>query len=376
MVQITLQRFEKEKKFAALTDAVSYCDICPRMARRKKVLTLANGNIDSKVLFVAEAPGRLGADKTGVPLCGDKAGDNFETLLKNVGWFRDKVFITNAVLCNPRDKKGRNAPPTNEEISNCSEFLSMTIEVIEPDVIVTLGAVALRSLSFIQPHNYSLKSKVGTLVPWFGRKIVPLYHPSQRAVVHRSLAAQRNDFYKLAKVVRPLRGLIARKTRPAKVSDFRPDEKLFGLVQAINFLVSRCRTVSKFKLTKLLYLADFTAYERLKRGITGSIYLRQVDGPWPPDIERVLNYLEGYEVVNTYRRGVPYVTLGPSPRFGISLDEDELNILKDTLERYGVLNNSKIKTATYLTKPMREILKKEAGGENMLNKAVLYLKNK
>ena len=48
------------------------------MECRRKVFSEANGNIDSKALFIAEAPGRLGADKTGIPLYGDRTGDNFE----------------------------------------------------------------------------------------------------------------------------------------------------------------------------------------------------------------------------------------------------------------------------------------------------------
>ena len=66
------------------------------------------------MLFVAEAPGRLGADRTGIPLYGDRTGENFQTLLGNIGWKREQVFITNAVLCNPKQETGITAPPLQD----------------------------------------------------------------------------------------------------------------------------------------------------------------------------------------------------------------------------------------------------------------------
>jgi DNA polymerase len=113
------------------------------MCNRKKVLSAKNGNLNSKVLFIAEAPGRLGAERTNTPLYGDKTGDNFEKLLGSIGWKRDDVFITNSVLCNPqknsRNNRSVNAQPNCEELKNCNEYLEKTIKIINPDVIITLG---------------------------------------------------------------------------------------------------------------------------------------------------------------------------------------------------------------------------------------------
>ena len=57
--------FKRENRFADLIESVQHCNLCPRLCGRTKVLSSANGNIDSKVLFIAEAPGRFGADRTG-----------------------------------------------------------------------------------------------------------------------------------------------------------------------------------------------------------------------------------------------------------------------------------------------------------------------
>ncbi len=172
------------------------------MVGRMRVLTEANGSIDARVLFIAEAPGRLGADRVGVPLCGDRTGDNFEELLAATGWTRNDVFISNAVLCNPRDAGGRNRTPRAEEVENCRRHLARLIDVVDPGYLVTLGAVALRATRLLEPHDYSLSRDVGRPKTWYGRVLIPLYHPGPRALIHRSLAQQKRDYRRLARLVR------------------------------------------------------------------------------------------------------------------------------------------------------------------------------
>ena len=96
---------DKMRKFEMLVEIANRGNLCERMYGRTRVLSEKNGNIDSKVIFIGEAPGRLGADRTGIPFYGDQAGKNFEWLLQFAGVTRQQVFITNAVLCNPRDEK-------------------------------------------------------------------------------------------------------------------------------------------------------------------------------------------------------------------------------------------------------------------------------
>jgi uracil-DNA glycosylase len=96
--------------FQALVHCVEECEVCPRMEGRARVLGSANGPERAKVLFIAEAPGRLGAERSRIPLHGDQTGRNFEALLASVKLKRREVFITNAVLCNPQDEFGRAMP--------------------------------------------------------------------------------------------------------------------------------------------------------------------------------------------------------------------------------------------------------------------------
>jgi uracil-DNA glycosylase family 4 len=171
------------------------------MEGRTRVLGPGNGTVVAWVMFVAEAPGRLGADRSGVPLSGDRTGQNFAALLAEAGMDRSEVFVTNAVLCNPRDGSGKNAPPSVREIRNCSTHLAGTISIVRPRVVVALGMVALRALGLVEPHEAVLARDVGKAIAWHGRLLVPLYHPGPRACIRRPLDVQMEDFRRLRQLL-------------------------------------------------------------------------------------------------------------------------------------------------------------------------------
>jgi uracil-DNA glycosylase family 4 len=188
------------------------------MEGRTRVLGRANGPLSARILFVAEAPGRLGADVRGVPLSGDRTGHTFDGLLEAAGFDRSAVFITNAVLCNPRDDAGRNDRPARAELANCSGHLARLIAALEPAWVVTLGTVALSALAILERHDLVLRCDVAQPRVWLGRWLVPLYHPGPRALIHRSLADQRDDYRTLATLVAslptPLTPTLAGSTTP------------------------------------------------------------------------------------------------------------------------------------------------------------------
>jgi uracil-DNA glycosylase family 4 len=98
------------------------------------------------------------------------------------------------VLCNPRDGKGNNSPPNKEEVRNCSLYLSILIDIIEPEVIVPLGLCALRSLYIIRAHQLELRYNVREPVKWGKYTVVPMYHPSPRTAIYRHVSDQTEDF--------------------------------------------------------------------------------------------------------------------------------------------------------------------------------------
>ena len=185
----------KQDLFHKLCDEARACRICPDLADKTAVLSELNGSIDPKVFFIAEAPGRQGADRTRRPFYGDKSGENFQRLLDSIGLTREEIFITNAVMCSPRTATDANRKPTKAEINNCSSFLGRQIKLIRPHVIATLGSVALEALKAIEYHEFKLKTDAANVLDWREIKLVPLYHPSPQVIAsHRRMEQQLEDF--------------------------------------------------------------------------------------------------------------------------------------------------------------------------------------
>ena len=191
------------KRFQLVCSEVAACARCDQMSH-SRVLTTANGPLDAQVLFVAEAPGRRGAARTGIPLQGDESGDRFEVFLDLAGLRREHVFVTNAVLCNPTTAAAHNRTPRASEIAHCRRFLETTLEIVGAPLVVALGRVALTALARIDRHEMELRWNVGEPRPWHGRTLVALYHPSRQSTLHRGDEAQRDDWRTLRRLVSQL----------------------------------------------------------------------------------------------------------------------------------------------------------------------------
>ena len=196
-------KVSRKKVFKQLIDEAAACTRCQAMCGRRAVLSKRNGSIDARVMFIGEAPGRKGADRTRVPFSGDQSGANLDRFLGSISLTRDEIFITSAALCNPRSESGANRKPSQKELQNCSDFLRRTIEVVDPRVIVTLGSVALEALKRIQYHELNLKESAAQVHSWNDRVLVPIYHPSPQVLAsHRREAEQMQDYQMVAKAVR------------------------------------------------------------------------------------------------------------------------------------------------------------------------------
>jgi DNA polymerase len=191
--------YDLNEKFHKLCLDAQNCRKCPDLTGRTAVLSELNGSLQPKVFFLAEAPGRQGGNRTRRPFSGDKSGANFQILLDSIRLKREEIFITNSALCNPHTATGANRKPTKIEIKNCSGFLQKTIEIINPKIIVTLGAVALEALKMIEYHQFTLKLEAAQILDWNARILLPLYHPSPQVIAsHRPMHAQLADFKVLA----------------------------------------------------------------------------------------------------------------------------------------------------------------------------------
>jgi DNA polymerase len=196
-------RPEPALKVRKLLHAVHNCSACPGMGGLGGILQVVGRRIRRSTMFVAEAPGRLGAVRTRLPLSGDATGQNFENLLAEAGWTRRDVWITNAVLCWPGSLQGLNRRPSTAELQSCSHFLAEQLSLVQPSVVVPLGLAALAALHLVSPiPSIVLRTAVGRPHDWYGRFLFPLYHPSPRVVnTRRSLVKQRADFRVLRRFV-------------------------------------------------------------------------------------------------------------------------------------------------------------------------------
>lgn len=194
---------DRHAAYARLCAAVAACAACLAM-RRVDALGRGNGPVPAEVMCVAEAPGRLGAAVTGVPLTRDVAGRRFEAFLALAGLDRPRLFVTNAVLCLPLDAQGRNRRPSPAEVRSCSRFLRASLAVVRPRVVLALGATALAALARVEPHDARLDRDAGRALPWGDRWLIPLYHPAFRSTVRRSQAAQEDDWRRAGQAIREI----------------------------------------------------------------------------------------------------------------------------------------------------------------------------
>lgn len=144
---------------------------------------IGEGSSEAKIMFVGEAPGENEA-KSGRPFCG-RAGKVLEKLLASVGLERKDVYITNIV----KDRPPKNRDPLPEEIELYAPFLDKQIEIIKPEIVVTLGRFAMAYVM----NRYGLAEKLDSIGALHGCKLqaisfklIPLYHPAA-AIYNQSL---------------------------------------------------------------------------------------------------------------------------------------------------------------------------------------------
>ncbi len=350
-------------EFHALVAEAHACVMCPRMGKSSRIFGLSSGRPDAELLFIGEAPGRLGANETSIPFHGDRAGENFEHLLAQSGISRYDCFITNAVLCNPKDDAGNNSTPLRSEIANCSGFLKRQIELIQPLLIVTLGNQALQALKLIAPHSIELSLGVRRAWRWNGRTLIPLYHPGQRAMLHRSFFNQLSDYRFVAEQLRKLRGPRKhRKTATAARSD---------AAKVAELLLRVGGPLTYFRLHKLAYLAEYCHVREHGTRLTRSYVIRQKDGPYFTELhlgklKKAFPNLQIQQSKSSLRLSL-HAADDLFASFGQN-DDTLAKFIAQIFERYKDHSEEQLKTAVYMTTPMRAILRREKyAGENLFN---------
>ena len=119
---------------------VTDCTRCEDLVDSRSRIANGTGPADADLLFVGEAPGAQ-EDEQGEPFVG-RSGDVLDDALREAGLDRGDVRITNCVRCRPPD----NRDPRQGELTNCRPYLEREIELVDPELIVTLGKVPAEHL--------------------------------------------------------------------------------------------------------------------------------------------------------------------------------------------------------------------------------------
>jgi DNA polymerase len=144
------------------------CRGCPLCGGRRTVV-FGVGNPRARLMFVGEGPGEE-EDRQGEPFVG-AAGKRLNQWIARLGIRREDVYIANIVKCRPPG----NRAPLPEEAASCLPYLRRQIRAIRPQVICTLGAVALQYLLGTSEKITRVRGKWRELD---GIPVLPTYHPA------------------------------------------------------------------------------------------------------------------------------------------------------------------------------------------------------
>jgi len=153
-----------------LEDVVRVCTMCELYTVRKNPV-FGEGNINAKLMFIGEGPG-ANEDEQGRPFVG-RSGKMLNDMITNVlKLSREDIYIANIVKCRPP----LNRVPTKNEAYTCRQYLFKQIDIINPYIIVTLGATAYKYLT--DSEDVQISKIRGKIINFNNRLLIPTFHPS------------------------------------------------------------------------------------------------------------------------------------------------------------------------------------------------------
>ncbi|MBW6442114.1 uracil-DNA glycosylase [Patescibacteria group bacterium] len=181
---------EKEILMKEIEANVKSCDKC-RLCKTATNAVPGEGNINSKVIFIGEAPGHY-EDISGKPFVG-RAGKLLDISLNEIGYKREDIWIGNIIKHRPPE----NRQPLPDEISACSPFLNLQLKAISPIMVVTLGRY---SMNYFYP-NGKISLDRGNLIKVGKYYIYPVYHPAAALRSTNVLLEFKKDFNKIPEML-------------------------------------------------------------------------------------------------------------------------------------------------------------------------------
>ena len=160
---------QKEAALNALSKDIGDCKRC-RLSKERTNIVFGEGNPDARLMFVGEAPGRE-EDSQARPFVGD-AGMLLTRLIEKMGFKRGDVYIANIIKCRPP----MNRNPEKDEIESCRGFVEKQIEIIKPEVLISLGRISSQAL--IGNTGLKMTSIRGNFFDYKGILLMPTFHPA------------------------------------------------------------------------------------------------------------------------------------------------------------------------------------------------------
>lgn len=152
---------------------VTDCERCPALVESRSRIVNGTGPEDADLLIVGEAPGEQ-EDREGEPFVG-RSGSELDERLREQGIPREEVRITNCVRCRPPE----NRDPTKEELENCRGYLEREIELVDPELVMTVGKVPTEHLL---ERDVAVTKEAGTVeerrIGGASRRILISVHPA------------------------------------------------------------------------------------------------------------------------------------------------------------------------------------------------------
>jgi uracil-DNA glycosylase family 4 len=152
----------------AIRNDIGDCTRCALHKGRHNIV-FGDGDANARLMFIGEGPG-ADEDAQGLPFVG-RAGQLLNNMINAMGLRRDQVYIANIVKCRPP----QNRVPELDEANTCAPFLFRQIDVIQPEVIVALGATAA---TYLLGGRSPLAALRGRIHHARGSKLIITYHPA------------------------------------------------------------------------------------------------------------------------------------------------------------------------------------------------------
>ena len=155
-----------------LEQALAGFDGCPLKATAKKIC-FRRGNDNARIMLIGEGPGR-DEDLQGLPFVG-RAGKLLDKMLGAISLTEDDVYITNIVYWRPPG----NRTPTTQEVEACLPFLNRQVELLDPEIVVLIGAPASHNLLGTKEGITRLRGKWRDCeIGGKTRRVMPILHPA------------------------------------------------------------------------------------------------------------------------------------------------------------------------------------------------------